>query len=117
MILSSEEVLKHSETSSGFSYDWKKELKKNIRNVDQLKQYINLDAKEEEDIRRVVEQHPMNILKYYLNLIDRDDPNDPIRKLAIPTSDELIIAGQMGETTTDPYGDDKHNKGNGILHK
>ncbi len=23
----------------------------------------------------------------------------------------------MGETTGDPYGDDKHNKGNGILHK
>ncbi|MES9834461.1 MAG: KamA family radical SAM protein [Candidatus Thiodiazotropha sp. DIVDIV] len=23
----------------------------------------------------------------------------------------------MGETTQDPYGDDKHNKGNGILHK
>ena len=23
----------------------------------------------------------------------------------------------MGETTTDPYGDDKHDKGNGILHK
>ncbi|MBD3609535.1 MAG: KamA family radical SAM protein, partial [Gammaproteobacteria bacterium] len=31
--------------------------------------------------------------------------------------DELVIAGAMGETTQDPYGDDKHNKGNGILHK
>ncbi|MFO7784989.1 MAG: hypothetical protein R6V25_10190 [Desulfatiglandales bacterium] len=23
----------------------------------------------------------------------------------------------MGETTGDPYGDDKHDKGNGLLHK
>ena len=29
----------------------------------------------------------------------------------------LVVAGQVGETTGDPYGDDKHNKGNGILHK
>jgi KamA family protein len=29
----------------------------------------------------------------------------------------LVIAGAMGETTKDPYGDDKHNQGNGILHK
>ena len=27
------------------------------------------------------------------------------------------MAGQRGEITGDPYGDDKHNKGNGIPHK
>jgi KamA family protein len=37
--------------------------------------------------------------------------------MALPDCDELIVAGAMGETTKDPYGDDKHNKGNGILHK
>ncbi len=59
----------------------------------------------------------MNIPRYYLGLIDKEDPQDPIRKLAVPTEDELVLAGSMGETTTDPYGDDKHDKGNGILHK
>lgn len=59
----------------------------------------------------------MNIPRYYLSLIDGNNPNDPIRKLAVPTTDEMIIAGQMGETTKDPYGDDKHDKGNGVLHK
>jgi len=59
----------------------------------------------------------MNIPRYYLDLIDPNDPHDPIRKLAVPTTDELIVAGAMGETTGDPYGDDKHDKGNGILHK
>jgi KamA family protein len=59
----------------------------------------------------------MNIPRYYLNLIDSSDPQDPIRKLCVPESEELIVAGTMGETTKDPYGDDKHDKGNGVLHK
>jgi lysine 2,3-aminomutase len=59
----------------------------------------------------------MNIPRYYLSLIDANKSDDPIRKLAIPREEELVIGGAMGETTTDPYGDDKHNKGNGILHK
>jgi len=60
----------------------------------------------------------MNIPRYYLSLIDEKNfVNDPIKKLALPSEDELVISGSTGETTQDPYGDDKHNKGNGILHK
>lgn len=66
----------------------------------------------------MVDNHPMNIPRYYLSLIDEENfENDPIRKLALPSEDELVISGSTGETTQDPYGDDKHNKGNGILHK
>lgn len=66
----------------------------------------------------MVDNHPMNIPRYYLSLIDEKNfQNDPIKKLALPDEDELVIESSMGETTTDPYGDDKHNKGNGILHK
>ena len=72
---------------------------------------------EERDLRQVVDAYPMNIPRYYLDLIDPTDPADPIRKLAVPATEELIVAGAMGETTPDPYGDDKHDKGNGILHK
>lgn len=52
-----------------------------------------------------------------MSLINPDDPDDPVRKLCLPQSDELVVAGGMGETTKDPYGDDKHDKGNGVLHK
>jgi KamA family protein len=37
--------------------------------------------------------------------------------MAIPTVEELVISGSMGQTTEDPYGDDNYSKGNGILHK
>lgn len=97
--------------------DWKQELQNNIRDVTGLKAFVELTPQEERDIKQVVEAHPMNIPRYYLSLIDRNDPDDPIRKLAVPTGDELVVVGQMGQTTGDPYGDDKHDKGNGVLHK
>lgn len=96
--------------------DWQQELQNNITSIDQLKTALDLTA-EEADLRKVVGAHPMNIPRYYLDLIDKNDPNDPIRKLCVPQTDELILAGAMGETTKDPYGDDKHDKGNGVLHK
>jgi lysine 2,3-aminomutase len=97
--------------------DWKKELKNNITSVKDLKEYLPLTRKEETDLRKVVRIHPMNISRYYLSLINPEDPQDPIRRQCVPDAQELIVAGAMGETTGDPYGDDKHDKGNGVLHK
>ena len=97
--------------------DWKEELENNISSVEELKKYLKLSAKETEDLAKVIELHPMNIPRYYLNLINPNDPNDPIRRLCVPDAQELIVAGAMGETTKDPYGDDTSDKGNGLLHK
>lgn len=99
------------------SLDWQEELKNNITSIERLKEYVSLFQEEEKYLKEVLSHHPMNISRYYLSLIDGNKQDDPIRKMAIPVADELIVAGSMGETTTDPYGDDKHNKGNGILHK
>ena len=97
--------------------DWRRELRNNITTVDALKTYLPLTAEEEADLRRVTDIHPMNIPRYYLSLVNPDDPGDPIRRLCVPDAAELVVAGAMGATTADPYGDDKHDKGNGLLHK
>lgn len=97
--------------------DWKKELTNNVRSVDQFKAYVAFDPDEEAALRQVAALHPINIPRYYLSLINFDDPRDPIRRMCFPSADELVVAGAMGATTTDPYGDDKHDKGNGVLHK
>ncbi len=97
--------------------DWKKELANSIVTVDQLVQYATFSPEEEKAIREVAHVHPVNIPRYYLSLIDKTDPQDPIRRMCFPSAEELVVAGAMGETTADPYGDDKHDKGNGVLHK
>ncbi len=115
--LSEEEPFKKLETIDFHTLAWNKELANNVTSLETLKQYFSLTEEEERSLQKVLDNHPMNIPRYYLSLIDPKDPDDPIRKLAIPSAEELVVAGQMGETTGDPYGDDKHNKGNGILHK
>ena len=97
--------------------DWQEELRNNITTVAELERHLPLSSSEKQTLEEVAGRHPMNIPRYYLELINPGDPDDPIRKLAVPSMDELILAGDMGETTGDPYGDDKHDKGNGILHK
>lgn len=97
--------------------DWKSELKNNVVTIDQLKQYTNFSAGEENALREVVKVHPINIPRYYLELIHKENPHDPVRKMCFPSVEELIVIGSMGETTQDPYGDDKHDKGHGLLHK
>ena len=97
--------------------DWQQELQQNITTVSELEEFLPLSEDERKSLEEVATRHPMNIPRYYLELIDPNDPYDPIRKLAVPSTEELILAGAMGETTGDPYGDDKHDKGNGILHK
>ncbi len=97
--------------------NWKEELKNNITSVEQLKDFISLTPEEESDLQKIIGNHPMNIPRYYLSLVDTDNPADPVRRLCVPDVEELVLAGAMGETTGDPYGDDKHDKGNGILHK
>ena len=97
--------------------DWKKELANNVVTIDQLKQYATFSPQEEATLREVAKVHPVNIPRYYLSLIDKNDPNDPIRRMCFPDAEELVVAGSMGATTADPYGDDKHDKGNVVLHK
>ncbi len=97
--------------------DWQAELEHNITTVEELARHLPLTHDEQRDMEQVTTAHPMNIPRYYLALIDPLDPQDPVRRLAVPATDELIVNGGMGKTTGDPYGDDKHDKGNGILHK
>lgn len=97
--------------------DWREEISRNITTIDALKKHLPLNGEEEDALRQVTRLHPLNIPRYYLSLIDPNDPKDPIRRLSVPTADELIVAGDMGETTQDPYADDSHDQGNGVLHK
>lgn len=99
------------------SLDWQQELKNNITSIDELIKYLPMSPEEESDLRQVTKLHPMNIPRYYLSLVNPEDRHDPIRRLCVPDSQELVVAGSMGKTTQDPYGDDLYNKGNGILHK
>ncbi len=88
------------------------ELRASICNIDQLKEYTDIPPKEEKQLWKVIERHPMRITPYYLSLIDWNDPKDPIRKTAVPTINELNLMGAY-----DTSGEAENTKMPGLQHK
>ncbi len=88
------------------------ELEESIFTIKQLKNYLALSAEEEDQLERVVKAHPMRVSPYYLSLINWKDPKDPIRKLAIPSFEELNLEGFY-----DTSGEAENTKMPGLQHK
>ena len=64
-----------------------------ISTVEQLKDFVNLSPNEEKKLKHITQRHPMRVTPYYMSLIDWNDPYDPIRKMAIPSLEELDVHG------------------------
>ncbi len=91
---------------------WENQLKKNICGIEQLKKYIKLTPKEEKQLRKAAEIHPMSISRHYLSLINKKDKNDPIRRMAVPSEEELNLLGSY-----DTSGEAENTKMPGLQHK
>jgi len=89
-----------------------KELEKNISTIKQLTKHAALALYEEEQLEQVVQIHPMRVSPYYLSLIDWNDPDDPIRKMAVPSVEELNLEGFY-----DTSGEAANTKMPGLQHK
>lgn len=94
--------------------DWKWQLKNRIENVDELKKYLPLTPEEEEGARKCIEILRMAITPYYLSLIDPNDPDDPIRKQAVPTANELY---KSKDDQLDPLHEDADSPVPGLTHR
>ncbi|MFH1834485.1 MAG: KamA family radical SAM protein [bacterium] len=66
-----------------------------VRYVTHLDQIPQLSAFEREELGPVWERYAFRANTYYLGLIDWSDPDDPIRKIAIPSKDELVDWGKL----------------------
>ncbi|RWI67044.1 KamA family radical SAM protein [Mesorhizobium sp.] len=68
---------------------WRWQFSNSITTLDALKDHINITPEEEEVFRKVGEKYVFRVTPYYLSLIDKKDPNDPVRLQAIPNIKEL----------------------------
>ncbi len=91
---------------------WEKELEESISTIAQLGDYIELTPEMEQQLQKIVAIHPMRITKYYMSLIDKYDPNDPIRKMAVPSEEELNLLGSY-----DTSGERENTMMPGLQHK
>jgi len=83
-----------------------------IYTVEQLIRYVDLSHDEQNQLEKVTKIHPMRISPYYASLIDWNDPKDPIRKMAVPSVEELCLDGSY-----DTSGESENTKMPGLQHK
>src|SRR5690554_4067015 len=94
--------------------DWKWQVRNRITSIEQLGQIIKLTPQEETGIDECLKTLRMAITPYYASLIDAADPEDPIRKQAVPTSLELVNSRW---DLKDPLHEDKDSPVRGITHR
>lgn len=94
--------------------DWGWQLRNRIETLDELKKYIELTPEEEKGVTDTLKTLRMAITPYYLALIDPKNPNCPIRKQAISTSEELHRADADLE---DPLHEDEDSPVPGLTHR
>lgn len=86
--------------------NWRWHMRHRFTSAEKLGQIINLSQKEIEEINEVGRKYRWAASPYYVSLMDPDDPEDPIRKQAIPCIQELEAGlgedDPMGEEFTSP---------------
>ncbi len=94
--------------------NWIWQQQKRIKSMDQLEKVINVTAEERNAFAQSHEMFNMGITPYYASLIDKDDPNCPIRLQSVPNKGELFIHPSEME---DPLGEEANMPVPGITHR
>jgi len=94
--------------------DWTWQLKNRLTTVEQLERFMTLTADEKAGCAHASHKLALAITPYFFNLIDRNDPNCPIRKQVIPRGGEMVLSeGEM----LDSLGEDEHSPVAGLVHR
>ena len=94
--------------------DWRWQFRNRITTVEKLSTLIPLSAKEKTQLKLVTTKYPLSVTPYYLSLINTYDPDDPIRKQAIPSFEEIAL-GCIG--FEDPLGEKRDSVVPGLVHR
>lgn len=94
--------------------DWVWQLKNRLTTLEDLERFMTLTPEERRGVAFAGKKLALAITPYYFNLIDRDDPNCPIRKQVIPREGEMMVAQ---EEMLDSLGEDEHSPVPGLVHR
>ena len=92
--------------------NWKQLLHDSIRDAQGLALEFGFSEEEKAGLESLVKQYPVCINPYYLSLINKNDPDDPIRKMAVPNLKEFNPGGSM-----DTSGEASNTVVQGMQHK
>jgi lysine 2,3-aminomutase len=94
--------------------DWRWQSRHRVRTAAQLERMLILSDDERQAIQDGGSMLPVGITPYYMSLLDRDDPNQPLRRTVVPVTAEFVRT--VGEAA-DPLGEDGHSPTPGLVHR
>lgn len=92
--------------------NWQEMLKSNYSKASDISRKMDLTEDELQRLDVILERYPMSITEYYLSLIDFENPDDPIRKMSIPSISETDMGGEL-----DTSGEFRNTVITGMQHK
>ncbi len=75
----------------------------NIKYITRIDKVKELNPEEKNSLQAIVEQYAFRTNSYYNSLINWDDPDDPIRRISIPTEEEQIDWGRLDASNEHNY--------------
>jgi len=93
---------------------WQWQMRNRFNKKEDFDGYLKLTPDEEEGCGFADQKLLMSITPYFFNLIDRDDPDCPIRKQVIPRKSEKIVSP---EELLDPVGEENNMVVEGLVHR
>ncbi len=94
--------------------DWHWQLKNGIRDIETLEKVIALTDQEREHLRACLQKFTMEITPYYAALMDRKDPDCPVRMQSVPRLAELH---DDPSDLSDPLHEDVDSPVPGLTHR
>jgi lysine 2,3-aminomutase len=94
--------------------DYKWQLRNRVNTLADLEKHINLTQEERSGIILSGNRLAMSITPHFMNLVDKDDPDCPIRRQVIPRMEESLDDPQEMD---DPCGEDSHMPVPGLVHR
>ena len=94
--------------------NWKWQLKNRLTSHEDLEPYLDLDSDERAGCRFANKKLALAITPYFFNLIQTEDPDDPIRRQVVPRAEETRIDPKE---RIDPVGEEASKAVDGIIHR
>lgn len=91
---------------------WQTLLEQGYNQIETLQDLFGFPPEDIPALQAIQEQYPVFVNPYYLSLIDRADPEDPIKKMSIPSLNELASIGSF-----DTSGEQSNTVLPGLQHK
>ena len=91
---------------------WKEILRHTVTSIEEMEQYVSFSAEEKKQLQEIAEIHPIRITRHVMELMNLYDSEDPIRKMYLPSLDELDLSGDY-----DTSGEAENTVATGLQHK